>query len=62
MYYSEYTPGDLATLRDRITRDPAAETWCIFDNTALGAAFPNALALQRAVAGAVSERREEERG
>jgi uncharacterized protein YecE (DUF72 family) len=51
MYYSEYTPGDLATLRDRITRDPAAETWCIFDNTALGAALPNALALQREIAG-----------
>ena len=62
MYYSEYTPDDLATLHDRIKRDPAEETWCIFDNTASGAAFPNALALQREVAAAVSQRRTEEQG
>lgn len=47
MYYSEYAPHTLATLRDRMERDGAMETWCIFDNTASGAALPNALTLRR---------------
>ena len=54
MYYSAYTPDDL----DRIVADiraamrPGQESWCIFDNTALGAATHDALDLSRRLAGA----------
>lgn len=48
-YYSTYTPEQLAELARNIKMyeragDPA---WCIFDNTALGEATPNAFELQR---------------
>ena len=47
MYYSAYEESYLdrlaERLRDATTR--AREIWCIFDNTALGAAAPNALGL-----------------
>lgn len=47
MYYSSYGQAALVELRDRFLR--AAETantaWCIFDNTADGAALNNALML-----------------
>ncbi len=46
MYYSPYSLGALASLRDHLERNAASETWCIFDNTASGAALPNALTLQ----------------
>jgi uncharacterized protein YecE (DUF72 family) len=44
IYYSEYSDAYLAELSDRIARSAAsAPTWCIFDNTALGAATTDAL-------------------
>ena len=47
MYYSAYDEPYLDRLAERLreaaTRAP--EVWCIFDNTALGAAVPNALGL-----------------
>ena len=49
MYYSDYEPERLAIVADRLRGYAAAgvETWCIFDNTTLGAATGNALALCR---------------
>jgi uncharacterized protein YecE (DUF72 family) len=46
-YYSSYTDEYLDELASRIRADVVAgrETWCIFDNTASGAATPNALDL-----------------
>jgi uncharacterized protein YecE (DUF72 family) len=45
MYYSDYEPERLAALAKRLraARKSGAETWCIFDNTAAGAATANAL-------------------
>lgn len=53
MYYSDYEPARLAALVPRLL-DPSvrAERWCIFDNTTLGAATGNAVALARLLAGA----------
>jgi uncharacterized protein YecE (DUF72 family) len=51
MYYSSYEPAVIEALSRRIAvalRD-GAEVWCIFDNTAGGAAAGNALALTRAL-------------
>ena len=45
MYYSSYPPETLRTLARRPASQPDAETWCVFDNTASGAAAANALAL-----------------
>jgi uncharacterized protein YecE (DUF72 family) len=43
MYYSAYTPAFLSSLADAIThRHQPTETWCIFDNTASGAALGDA--------------------
>jgi uncharacterized protein YecE (DUF72 family) len=47
MYYSSYDDEALARLRDQIEHDTADEKWCIFDNTASGAAASNALTLAR---------------
>ena len=44
MYYSQYGPERLAALAARLDC-AAAETWVIFDNTTLGAATEDALAL-----------------
>ncbi len=45
-YYSAYGPGLLAALVPTLIEQMhAAEVWCIFDNTASGAAIPDALAL-----------------
>jgi uncharacterized protein YecE (DUF72 family) len=47
MYYSSYDEAYLYGLADRL-RDAATrarDVWCIFDNTALGAATPSALGL-----------------
>lgn len=52
MYSSEYGPDFLAGLSQELVASEAVETWCIFDNTTLGAATGNALALQAQVAGA----------
>jgi uncharacterized protein YecE (DUF72 family) len=47
IYYSNYHDTALATLRLRLDKDMerSAQAWCIFDNTASGAAFGNALTL-----------------
>lgn len=52
MYYSSYQPDFLAGIAGRLaaTRDEGATAWCIFDNTAHGAAVGNALRLLRMVA------------
>ena len=48
-YYSSYDAGYLAALADRLRahRGGGITTWCIFDNTASGAAAANALELLR---------------
>jgi uncharacterized protein YecE (DUF72 family) len=44
MYYSDYTAEDLERLEERLSEvSRAVPAWCIFDNTALGAATANAL-------------------
>jgi uncharacterized protein YecE (DUF72 family) len=52
VYYSSYEPQLLQELaaRMRIAEADGAEVWCIFDNTASGAAAADALALQRRLA------------
>jgi hypothetical protein len=49
MYYSAYDAPLLQALAARLRQavEEGAECWCIFDNTAAGAAAGNALALQR---------------
>ncbi|MDQ2861072.1 MAG: DUF72 domain-containing protein [Pseudomonadota bacterium] len=49
VYYSAYQARALADLEERMARDDAKANWCIFDNTALGAAAGNALALRAAI-------------
>lgn len=48
VYYSEYPRGQLERFAQRLTRAAAdgRPAWCIFDNTAAGAATANALILQ----------------
>ncbi len=46
VYYSEYTTDQLERFAHLVISASAA-AWCIFDNTAAGAAIANALALQR---------------
>jgi len=52
IYYSSYAPAYLAQLgRDMVTHQKAGrDVWCIFDNTASGAATANALAVQSQLA------------
>lgn len=45
MYWSSYDAAYLAALAVRLRSSPAAETWCVFDNTTSGAAAANALDL-----------------
>ena len=47
IYYSDYDEVALAALGRRLDahRQQGVTTWCILDNTALGAALGNALAL-----------------
>jgi uncharacterized protein YecE (DUF72 family) len=48
VYYSDYSTAALAALKRRLEdRVRESSTWCIFDNTASGAALGNALALQQ---------------
>lgn len=51
MYRSSYDAGFLEWLANELRAGPAAETWCIFDNTTSGAAAANALALQNLLGG-----------
>jgi uncharacterized protein YecE (DUF72 family) len=44
-YYSAYDAHYLAALAKQLTAAPSEQVWCIFDNTALGAATDNALQL-----------------
>jgi uncharacterized protein YecE (DUF72 family) len=46
VYYSSYGKLRLGRLANALAAAAAAETWCIFDNTASGAATANALELQ----------------
>lgn len=47
MYQSAYPPETLEALAGRLTQEP--ETWCVFDNTRLGAATRDALLAQTLV-------------
>jgi uncharacterized protein YecE (DUF72 family) len=48
IYYSDYGTAALKALKRRLEdRVRESSTWCIFDNTASGAALGNALTLQR---------------
>lgn len=51
VYYSPYDAQALQNVAALIRHTVAGEVWCIFDNTASGAAAGNALALQQLVAG-----------
>ncbi|HSX58644.1 MAG TPA: DUF72 domain-containing protein [Tahibacter sp.] len=53
MYYSAYDDAQLDTIASQLddAARHAANTWCIFDNTADGHAIPNALALRRRLRG-----------
>lgn len=46
MYYSAYDDDAIEALAGEIAASPAAEAWCMFDNTTSGAAAANALDLQ----------------
>ncbi|PJC95353.1 DUF72 domain-containing protein [Janthinobacterium sp. BJB1] len=46
IYYSDYPPAYLAALAADLHASAQAGSWCIFDNTAAGAALFNALDLQ----------------
>jgi len=52
IYWSDYEPDRLAVIAERLRGATAGdgERWCIFDNTTLGAATGNALALVRLLA------------
>jgi uncharacterized protein YecE (DUF72 family) len=43
LYYSKYTEPQLAIFAATIKRSKATEIWCVFDNTALHAAWDDAL-------------------
>jgi uncharacterized protein YecE (DUF72 family) len=46
IYYSAYEESALHAIKDQLVKSAGtAETWCIFDNTALGAAMENALSV-----------------
>jgi uncharacterized protein YecE (DUF72 family) len=49
IYYSDYSAAALAALKRRLKKNRACgfAVWCIFDNTASGAALGNALTLQQ---------------
>jgi uncharacterized protein YecE (DUF72 family) len=49
MYFTPYDDARLDALAAKLAANAEVETWCIFDNTASGAAAANALALQTRV-------------
>jgi len=53
MYFSAYGEPALRKLAGRLLESPAEEVWCIFDNTALGAAAANALDLEAITEGPI---------
>lgn len=58
-YYSSYSAEYLSELAATLALQirPKTSVWCIFDNTALGAAAANALELQKALAAQKANRR-----
>lgn len=50
VYYSSYTIEQIELLRERLESDEAPQRWCMFDNTASGAATANARSLHAALA------------
>lgn len=56
IYWSDYDDGRLETLARQLVNEGAAETWCIFDNTASRAAVRNALKLRRLIHHSLSHR------
>ena len=54
IYYSEYSAEFLDTLAAELRSQVAPGSWCIFDNTASGAALFNALDLQARLAGSAA--------
>ena len=46
IYYSDYSTEHLAALATQLAQSAHPDSWCIFDNTAAGAALFNALELQ----------------
>jgi uncharacterized protein YecE (DUF72 family) len=55
IYYSDYEPERIALVATHLREAAGAgvEAWCIFDNTTLGAATGNALALSRVLSSAL---------
>jgi uncharacterized protein YecE (DUF72 family) len=51
MYYSPYGDDALHALAEDMSAPAAHETWCVFDNTASGAAVADALRLQAVMCG-----------
>jgi uncharacterized protein YecE (DUF72 family) len=49
IYYSSYSPEFLRGISSQISGGAHGETWCIFDNTAQGAAWPNARSLLESI-------------
>jgi uncharacterized protein YecE (DUF72 family) len=48
-YYSNYDDAALIEIRRRLGFMPGIPTWCIFDNTAAGAALGNAVTVARRI-------------
>lgn len=44
-YYSDYDEAALDRIAEQLGQSPAVSKWCIFDNTAAGAALGNALSI-----------------
>jgi uncharacterized protein YecE (DUF72 family) len=51
MYYSKYSEAQLAAFAAAVTSSKATEAWCVFDNTALHAAWDDALKFVAAIEG-----------
>lgn len=49
IYYSSYSEADIAAYKEKMLAVSAPEAWCIFDNTASGAALENALRMKALV-------------
>lgn len=49
MYYSAYGAERIELMREQLERDEAPQQWCMFDNTASGAAAADALELHAAL-------------
>jgi uncharacterized protein YecE (DUF72 family) len=54
-YYSNYDEEALYRIAERLNQAPPVTSWCIFDNTAAGAATGNALSITGALKAAAGE-------